>query len=36
MLAHEFRPGKQHCEEGTPQFIGLCVEELERLGLDTT
>lgn len=33
MLAHELRPGKQHCQEGTPQFIGSCVETLKRLGL---
>lgn len=33
MLAHELRPGKQHCQEGTPPFIGSCVETLKRLGL---
>lgn len=33
MLAHELRPGKQHCQEGTPQFIGSCVDTLKRLGL---
>jgi len=33
MLDHELRPGKQHCQEGTPQFIGGCVEKLEALGL---
>lgn len=33
MLAHELRPGKQHCQEGTPQFIASCVEELQGLGL---
>lgn len=33
MLNHELRPGKQHCQEGTPQFIGSCVEELKTLGL---
>jgi len=34
MLDHELRPGKQHCQEGTPQFIGGCVEQLKALGLD--
>lgn len=33
MLAHELRPGKQHCQDETPEFIGSCVAELERLGL---
>jgi hypothetical protein len=33
MLDHELRPGKQHCQEGTPQFIGSCVKTLETLGL---
>ena len=33
MLAHELRPGKQHCQEGTPQFIGSYVDTLKRLGL---
>lgn len=33
MLDHELRPGKQHCQEGTPQFIGSCVQQLEVLGL---
>lgn len=33
MLNHELRPGKQHCQEGTPQFIGSCLEALERLSL---
>jgi hypothetical protein len=27
MLDHELRPGKQHCQEGTPEFIGECVEK---------
>ena len=34
MLDHELRPGRQHCQEGTPQFIGGCVEKLKALGLD--
>ena len=33
MLDHELRPGKQHCQEGTPQFIGSCVRQLEALKL---
>jgi hypothetical protein len=33
MLHHELRPGKQHCQEGTPQFIVECVEKLKTLGL---
>lgn len=34
MLDHELRPGKQHCQEGTPAFIGACVETLKELGLN--
>ena len=34
LLDHELRPGKQHCQEQTPQFIGACVEKLGHLGLD--
>ena len=33
MLEHELRPGKQHCQEGTPEFIGRCVASLGKLGL---
>lgn len=33
MLDHELRPGKQHCQEGTPEFIGRCVDKLEKLEL---
>ena len=33
MLEHELRPGRQHCQEGTPQFIGGCVAGLNALGL---
>jgi len=33
MLNHELRPGKQHCQEGTPEFIGSCVKILEDLEL---
>ena len=33
MLDHELRPGKQHCQEGTPEFIGGCVDKLKALGL---
>ena len=31
MLNHELRPGKQHCQEGTPKFIGSCVQTLDKL-----
>jgi hypothetical protein len=33
MLDCELRPGKQHCQAGTPEFIGRSVELLNRLGL---
>jgi hypothetical protein len=33
MLDHDLCPGKQHCQEGTPQFIGSCVRQLETLKL---
>jgi len=33
MLDHELRPGKQHCQEGTPKFIGGCVDKLKALKL---
>ena len=33
MLDHELRPGKQHCQEGTPEFIDSCVRTLNELGL---
>jgi len=33
MLDCELRPGKQHCQCGTPDFIGRSVELLGRLGL---
>lgn len=33
MLEHELRPGKQHCQEGTPQFIAGCVAKLDEIGL---
>lgn len=33
MLNHELRPGKQHCQEGTPKFIESCVQQLDSLGL---
>ncbi|MCH2342865.1 MAG: IS1380 family transposase, partial [Pseudomonas sp.] len=34
MLDCELRPGSQHCQNGTPEFIGACVETLDTLGLD--
>jgi hypothetical protein len=33
MLNSQLRPGKQHCQSGTPAFIGQSVGMLERLGL---
>jgi hypothetical protein len=33
MLDHELRPGSQHCQVGTAEFIGSCAETLERLRL---
>ena len=33
MLDCELRPGKQHCQSGTPEFIARCVAALEGLGL---
>jgi hypothetical protein len=34
MLDCELRPGKQHCQSGTPEAIARSVEALKRLGLD--
>lgn len=34
MLDCELRPGSQHCQNGTPEFIGQCVETIGKLGLD--
>ena len=34
MLDCELRPGKQHCQSGTPEAIARSVETLKRLGLD--
>ena len=28
-----YGPGSQHCQSGTPEFIGACVETLDTLGL---
>ena len=33
MLNHELRPGSQHCQVATPQFISSCVTKLSELGL---
>lgn len=33
MLDCELRPGKQHCQSGTPEFIRRCVEAVKELGL---
>lgn len=34
MLDCELRPGSQHCQSGTPEFISGCVSKLDKLGLD--
>lgn len=34
MLDCELRPGSQHCQSGTPEFISGCVSKLDALGLD--
>jgi len=33
MLDCELRPGKQHCQSGTPEFIRRSVAMLKKLGL---
>lgn len=34
MLDCELRPGSQHCQNGTPDFIRQCVETVGKLGLN--
>ena len=34
MLDCELRPGKQHCQKGTPEFLRRSVEQIKGLGLD--
>lgn len=34
MLDCELRPGKQHCQNGTPEFIRRSVQQLKKLGID--
>ena len=34
MLDSELRPGSQHCQKGTPEFIGACVKTLDTLDLN--
>jgi len=34
MLDCELRPGKQHCQNGTPEFIRRNVQQLKKLGID--
>lgn len=34
MLDCELRPGKQHCQSGTPEFIERCVAVIDGLGLE--
>lgn len=33
MLDHELRPGSQHCQKQTPEFIARCIQTLDTLGL---
>ena len=33
LLHHELRPGTQHCQKGTPEFLRQCFERLEKLAL---
>jgi hypothetical protein len=33
ILNQELRPGKQHCQKGTPEFIKETIKQLERLGI---
>ena len=34
MLDHELRPGSQHCQKQTPEFIARCIDTLETLNLN--
>ena len=34
MLDCELRPGKQHCQNGTPEYIRRSVQQLKTLGID--
>jgi len=34
MLDCELRPGSQHCQNGTPEFIRQCIQAIEELGLN--
>jgi hypothetical protein len=34
MLNSELRPGRQHCQRGTPEFIRECGKLIRKLGLD--
>lgn len=33
MLDHELRPGSQHCQNQTPEFIARCMDTVDTLGL---
>jgi hypothetical protein len=33
LLHHELRPGTQHCQKGTPEFLRQCLERLDTLAL---
>ncbi|GHT89167.1 hypothetical protein FACS1894137_18020 [Spirochaetia bacterium] len=34
MIASELRPGSQHCQKGTPEFIGALCADIAAIGLD--
>lgn len=33
MLANELRPGSQHCQKGTTEFVAKCLAAVEKLGI---
>jgi hypothetical protein len=33
VLHHELRPGTQHCQKGTPEFLKQCIERIAQLDL---
>ena len=33
LLHHELRPGTQHCQKGTPEFLRQCLERIDSLAL---
>lgn len=34
MLANELRPGSQHCQKGTNEFVRRCIESIKELGVE--